>query len=171
LQLRGGVAAVSEFKDKVGVLVLLALESHDFGERERPECQRIVHDCVLCGDGKSLLNWVGGVPYIEQGMSTVALAPPNFKEEEQAGAYESQSNTAVVNVWYLLKGSVQIASPVLHDAVGIPDANGNMCRDKRRWGVWKNVTPTPQGSVFIGPRMQYDEQQLTTQIKGEMANG
>jgi transcriptional regulator with XRE-family HTH domain len=55
-----------------------------------------------------LLHWTSGVPFIEQGMSTAALAPPSFSEEVESGAYQGATNTASVSTSYIFATSIDV---------------------------------------------------------------
>ena len=59
------------------------------------------------------IHWTSGVPFIEQGMSTSALAPPNFSEEVASGKYQGVTNTAFVTTSHVLSKSLVLDTKVI----------------------------------------------------------
>lgn len=76
------------------------LESPDYGKPTITTLKRVakVHDVALVVrfvPFSKLVNWVSGTPYLENGLSSDALAVPSFEEEANCGEFDQVVNTAI----------------------------------------------------------------------------
>jgi len=76
------------------------LESPDYGKQTITTLKRLakVHDVALVVrfvPFSKLVDWVSGTPYLENGLSSNAMAVPSFEQEARCGRFDYAANTAI----------------------------------------------------------------------------
>jgi transcriptional regulator with XRE-family HTH domain len=107
-----------------------------------------------------LVKWVSGTSYVEEGLSTDALAVPSFEEEEKCGAFQNLTATPIPEVrvavistsllsncpWQSFKAGAVAYGGLLQPVVGGEFDNGINIIGRYYAAEWKsNFASTPVG--------------------------